>query len=57
MDAPVANAVMGETLSFPLTEPLPPNTTYFYEALAFSSDQRIIVKGHFSTGEYSEGIQ
>ena len=54
-DAPMANGSLGETLSFPLTEPLPPNTTYYYQVVAFSLDQRVIVNGNFSTGNYSGG--
>jgi hypothetical protein len=54
-DAPLANGSLGEILSFPLTEPLPPNTTYYYQVVAFSADQRIAVNGNFSTGNYSGG--
>ncbi len=54
-DAPMENGSMGETVSFPLTEPLPPNTTYYYQVVAFSADQRVTVKGDFSTGNYSGG--
>lgn len=56
IDAPIVNGSLGETLSFPLTEPLPPNTTYYYQVVAFSADQRITVNGNFSTGNYSGGI-
>lgn len=54
-DAPIANGSLGETLSFLLTEPLPPNTMYYYQVVAFSPDQKVMVNGNFSTGNYSEG--
>ena len=54
-DAPMTNGSMGETLSFPLTKPLPPNTVYYYQVVAFTADQRITVNGNFTTGNYSAG--
>lgn len=52
-DALMANGSLGETVSLPLTEPLPPNTTYYYQVVAVSPDQRVTVNGNFSTGNYS----
>lgn len=54
-DAPMANGSLGETVSFPLTEPLPPNTLYYYQAVGFTADRRVTVNGNFSTGNYSRG--
>lgn len=54
-DMPVTNGRMGEIVSFPLTEPLPPNTLYYYQVHASTADQKVTVNGNFSTGNYSEG--
>lgn len=46
---------IGEAITFSLTEPLPPNTLYFYQAVVYTDDQLIKVHGNFTTGNYSEG--
>ena len=50
-----ANGTTETHLAFPLRDPIPPETYFYYRILAFDEDQHVLVLGNFTTGNYSDG--
>ena len=55
VEEPLGNGTNEAHVRFPLRDPLPPETYFYYQVLAFDEDQRVRVLGNFTTGNYSDG--
>jgi len=55
VEEPLGNGTNEAHVKFPLRDPLPPETYFYYQVLAFDEDQRVRVLGNFTTGNYSDG--
>lgn len=55
VEKPLGNGTTEAHVIFPLTDPMPPETDFFYQVLAFDEDQQVLILGNFTTGNYSDG--
>lgn len=55
VEEPADNGTTEAHVVFPLRDPMPPETYFYYQVLAFDEDQHVLVLGNFTTGNYSDG--